>query len=414
MLFIYNFLLFVSQIILKIAAPFHKKTGLFVAGRANVFADLQQALDPKDHVVWFHCASLGEFEQGRPLIEAVRKDQPTYKVVLTFFSPSGYEVRKDYPHADVVCYLPLDTQANVRRFLDLVHPTLAVFVKYEFWPNMLLALKKRKTTTLLVSGIFRKEHYFFKRFGKGMRNLLQSFTHFFVQDSNSLQLLRGIGLTNATHSGDTRFDRVYDILNQDNSLPYVTAFKEDCYTLVAGSTWKEDEDLLVEYINQTATAQEKFIIAPHNIKEEDILALKASIAKKTVLYSEKEGISLKDCQVFIIDTVGILTKIYSVADVAYVGGGFTKSGVHNILEPSVFGIPVVIGPNFVKFKEATDLIARDACSTVGTSECFSRVLLDFKNDADLRREKGEKAFHYINESKGASQKILAYMSSVLK
>jgi 3-deoxy-D-manno-octulosonic-acid transferase len=411
---IYDFLVHISELLLHLIAPFHSKTALFVRGRKTVFDDLKRNLSSKDRVLWFHCASLGEFEQGRPLIEAVRKEWPNHKLVLTFFSPSGYEVRKKYPHADLVCYLPLDTRSKVRVFLELVQPSLAVFVKYEFWPNLLWSLKKRGIPTLLVSGIFRKEQVFFKKRGKWMRAMLRAFSHFFVQDVPSKNLLNSLGFDNVTCSGDTRFDRVYSLLNQNNALPFVTDFKQGAYVLVAGSTWKKDENLLVAYINQKATTDEKFIIAPHDIKPDSIRALKTSLSKKTVLYSEKEGNVLSDFQVLVLDTVGILTKVYSEASVAYVGGGFTKSGVHNVLEPSVFGIPVVIGPNHQKHREVGDLIDCEACISIADLEGLTKTLVDLRSHAELRKEKGKKALNYIHSNRGATDQILTYIRETLK
>jgi len=399
-------------VFLKVIALFHKKIGLFVNGRKDVFELLENSISKNDKVAWFHCASLGEFEQGRPVMEGLKKTDPEYKIVLTFFSPSGYEVRKDYEHADVISYLPIDSVSNAKRFLKTIHPSLAVFVKYEFWPNLLRELKKQEIPTLLVSGIFREKQVFFKSYGKWMRNLLKTFTHFFVQNDNSLQLLNSIGFSNVTRNGDTRFDRVHAILKRDNHLNFIEEFKEECYTLVAGSTWKEDEDLLVAYINKHAKEKEKFIIAPHNIKPESIAQLKGSLKKKTVVYSEREGKKLENFQVFIIDTIGILTKIYSSADVAYVGGGYTKSGIHNVLEPATFGIPIVIGPNYKKFREAADLISLTACTSITTEVEFIQTLESLRETSELRKKQGAASLQYIKASLGASENILQYISAL--
>jgi len=283
MKFIYNLIIQTATFFLAIVALFNKKISLFVAGRKETFYKLS-FLKNAEKVICIHAASLGEFEQGRPIIKKIKKQYPLYKIVLTFFSPSGYEIRKDYKHADVVCYLPMDSRKNVRKFLEIVNPSMAVFIKYEFWPNYLFGLKERNIPTILVSGIFRKKQIFFKSFVGFMRKSLKAFNHFFVQDETSKDLLKSINIENVTISGDTRFDRVYEILQQDNSLDFITEFKNNQYTVVAGSTWKEDEGLLVSYINQSEG--EKFIIAPHNINAKEIELLKKAINKKVVLYSE--------------------------------------------------------------------------------------------------------------------------------
>jgi len=402
-------LVLIAVFLLKIVALFNKKIKLFVDGRTTTFSKLKSSLSEKDKVLWMHCASLGEFEQGRPIIEKLKSQYPTHKLVLTFFSPSGYEVRKNYEAVDVVCYLPLDTQKKAKQFLNLVHPELAIFVKYEFWPNLLRELQDRKIKTILVSGIFRKEQAFFKWYGSWMRKSLTAFSHFFVQDQNSKNLLNGINFNNVTTSGDTRFDRVFEITKQNNQLDYISAFKNNTYTLVAGSTWKEDEDLLVDYINNHASADEKFIIAPHNINEKEIESLMKSFSKKVVLFSEKEGKDLKGFQVFIVDTIGILTKVYSYANIAYVGGGYTKSGIHNVLEPATFGIPIVIGPNYQKFNEAIELVEKEACFVVDNSQKLSVLLSSFFNENEKREKASRNALNYVINKTGATSKIINYL-----
>ncbi|WP_335339087.1 3-deoxy-D-manno-octulosonic acid transferase [Lutibacter profundi] len=382
---------------------------LFVDGRKITFSKLKKVISKNDEVIWFHCASLGEFEQGRPIIEKLREENPTHKLVLTFFSPSGYEVRKNYKEADVVCYLPLDTKLNAKKFLDIVHPKLAVFVKYEFWPNILRELKKRNIKTILVSGIFRKNQPFFKWYGNWMRKTLQAFNHFFVQDENSETLLKSIGFSNVTVSGDTRFDRVFEITQQNNQLQFIEEFKNNTYTLVAGSTWEDDEKILVEYINNLASENEKFIIAPHNINAKNIEELKASISKKVILFSDKKDKKLQNFQVFIIDTVGILTKIYSYANIAYVGGGFTNTGVHNVLEPATFGVPILIGPNYNKFLEVIDLVNKKACFSVNNSKKLYVLLKKFFQEEQKRKKAGKQALNYVVERTGATTKILYYL-----
>ncbi len=410
MYFLYNLLILFAGFVLKITALFNKKIKLFIDGRKQTFFKLQQAISEKDEIVWMHCASLGEFEQGRPIIEKLKLKFPSRKVVLTFFSPSGYEVRKNYEYADVVCYLPLDSAKNAKRFLDIIHPKLAIFVKYEFWPNLLKELNVRNIETLLVSGIFRENQSFFKGYGAWMRKSLATFSHFFVQDENSKQLLNSINFNNVSVSGDTRFDRVFEITQQNNKLPFIEEFIDNKYTLVAGSTWKEDEMMLVDYINNKATENEKFIIAPHNINPKDIADLKNSISIKVVLFSEKDDKNLSDFQVFIIDTVGILTKIYSYATIAYVGGGFTKTGVHNVLEPATFSIPILIGPNYHKFNEAIDLVKNKACFVVDNSKELSLYLEKFYQSVEMRLKTGESAKKQVVDKTGATAKILEFIA----
>lgn len=409
MYFLYNILILVAGFVLKIAALFNKKIKLFIDGRKHTFFKLQQTIGKTDEVIWIHCASLGEFEQGRPIIEKLKLKFPTKKVVLTFFSPSGYEVRKNYVNADVVCYLPLDSVQNAKKFLEIVHPRLVIFVKYEFWPNMLKELKNSKIETILISGIFRENQPFFKWYGSFMRKSLTAFSHFFVQDESSKKLLKGVNFNNVDVSGDTRFDRVCEITQQNNKLPFIEEFIDNKYTVVAGSTWKEDEAMLVDYINNSASENEKFIIAPHNINAKDITDLKNSISKMVVLFSEKDNKNLSDYQVFIIDTLGILTKIYSYANLAYVGGGFTKTGVHNVLEPATFGIPILIGPNYHKFNEATDLVKNKACFVIDDSKELSLHLNEFFQFEKKRLKAGESAKKYVVDKTGATAKILNYL-----
>ncbi|MBE7646983.1 3-deoxy-D-manno-octulosonic acid transferase [Tenacibaculum finnmarkense] len=410
--FIYNLLLFKVSILLRFIALFNKKIKLFVDGRKQTFSKLEN-IKKTDKVIWFHAASLGEFEQGRPIIEALKERYKNHKIVVTFFSPSGYEIRKNYNLADVVCYLPFDTKSNVQKFITKIHPEIAIIIKYEFWPNLLSEVKKQGINTILISGIFREKQSFFKWYGGFMRNKLKAFNHFYVQNEASKKLLSSIGFQNTTIAGDTRFDRVHDILKQDNSLDFINEFKNNSYTVVAGSTWKEDEKLLVNYINNHASADEKFIIAPHNIHQKQLEELRESIHKKTILYSEKEGQNLSENQVFIIDTIGLLTKIYSYADVAYVGGGLA-TGLHNILEPATFGIPIVFGANkYKKFQEATDLLKLGSVTIVTNNEDFSSNFTTLKANANLRAKMGSENYHYIKNNIGATKIIMNYIKNTL-
>ncbi len=407
MYLLYNIAVYCVGFFLKLIAIFNKKINLFVAGRKEIFPKLQHVISSNDQVIWFHCASLGEFEQGRPIIEKIKNQHPDYKIVLTFFSPSGFEVIKNYALVDIVTYLPLDTKKNVKKFLQITHPKIAVFIKYEFWPNLLNELKKQKIETILVSGIFRENQAFFKKYGKWMVKSLKAFSHFFVQNEKSKILLQQIGFNNVTISGDTRFDRVFEITKQDNYLDFIEKFKQNKYTLVAGSTWPKDEEFLINYINNHASIDEKFIIAPHNINEKLIKNLRKNINKKAILFSEKEYNN--NAQVFIVDTIGILTKIYSYADAAYIGGGFDPEGVHNVLEPATFGIPLNIGPVYNKFQEAVDLVNLQACEVLKTQENFNLHFQLLFTDINYRLGKGKISKNYIYDNIGATKIILEYI-----
>lgn len=410
--FLYNILTYITSFIIPILALVKPKLKLFYKGRKETFTKLSNAISPHDKTIWIHCASLGEFEQGRPVIEKLKIKYPNFKIIVSFFSPSGYEVRKNYELADVVVYLPLDTPKNAQQFIKLTHPSLAIFVKYEFWPNILKELKRENIPTLLISGIFRKEQAFFRKKGEWYRNSLAAFTHFFVQNEESKQLLQSIGYNNTNVSGDTRFDRVYDLIKQKKELPLVQIFTQDSHVLVAGSTWQKDETLLVDYINNHASNTEKFIIAPHNIYDKDIQKLTNSIKLKTVLYSNANKQNIQNSQVLIIDSIGLLTNIYNYADIAYVGGGF-GTGIHNILEPATYGLPILIGPNYHKFKEANDLINRKACVSIRNNEDVTEQLSFLNKNKEKTTDMGTISATYIKENTGATQKILEYVNKVL-
>lgn len=411
MFFLYTFIVQIAELLLKIVALFSAKMKLFVDGRKLVFPTLQQKIKSNDKTIWFHAASLGEYEQGLPVIEKIKEKYPNHKIVLTFFSPSGYEVRKNNLVADATVYLPLDTKKNAKLFLSLVHPEMVFFIKYEYWPNYLNQLRKLKTPTYLISGIFRKNQLFFKWYGGFYRKALDTFTYFFVQNESSKNLLLELGKKNISISGDTRFDRVVAILEKDNSLDFIEAFKRDSSKvgmtkiIVVGSSWPKDEIILVDFINQS-NGNVKFIIAPHNIKVEQIQELKNSISKKTVLFSEKDNKNLADFDVFIIDTIGILTKIYSYADIAYVGGGFGNPGVHNILEPATFGVPIVIGPNFNHFSEATALVNMGGCISISNKEELADAFFSLISNDDIRNEKGHICDTFVQMNKGATSIIM--------
>jgi 3-deoxy-D-manno-octulosonic-acid transferase len=409
--FLYNLAIQLTSFLLKFISIFSPKIKLFVDGRKDVFTILQQKITPQDQTIWFHAASLGEYEQGLPVIEKIKNKYPNHKIVVTFFSPSGYEVRKNNTVADVTVYLPLDTPKNAKKFLKIVHPELVFFIKYEFWINYLHQLQNQKIPTYLISGIFREKQLFFKWYGGFYRKALDTFTYFFVQNENSKKLITQLGKTNVTVSGDTRFDRVVTILEKDNTLDFIAQFKNNKTTIVIGSSWPKDEALLVEYINACAE-DVKFIIAPHNIKTEQIQQLKNSITKKTILFSDKENTDLSQYDVFIIDTIGILTKIYSYGDIAYVGGGFGNPGVHNLLEPATFGIPIVIGPNYSHFDEAIKLVDLNGCVSIKNYNELNQAFSTLIQNKDTRFKKGEICNTFVQKNKGATDTILAQIRNL--
>ena len=408
MLFLYNVIILFAAQVIKILALFSPKIKLFVDGRKEVFSKIREKINSSDKTIWFHAASLGEYEQGLPVIEKIKIQYPNHKIVVTFFSPSGYEVRKNNTVADATVYLPLDTKSNAKKFIKAVNPELVFFIKYEYWPNYLNELKKLQIKTYLISGIFREKQAFFKGYGGFYRNALKTFDYFFVQNDSSKKLLQSIDFNNVKISGDTRFDRVVSILERDNSLDFIEQFKNNQTTIVIGSSWPKDENLLVDYINNSDDTV-KFIIAPHNIHKSEIINLQSLIKKKTVLFSQKEHYNLADFQVLIIDTIGILTKIYSYADIAYVGGGFGNPGVHNILEPATFGVPIVIGPNYSHFAEATALVHQSGCISISNQNELNDAFDLLLHNEDERHEKGHICSTFVQMNKGATAIILNHI-----
>lgn len=395
----------IYQSFIWLASKFNNnKATLFLSGRENVFALLEQKRLPGERYVWFHAASLGEFEQGRPIMESLKNSHPEFKILLTFFSPSGYEVRKDYQGADIICYLPMDMSWNVKRFLDIVQPDCAIFIKYEFWMNYLLELKKRQIKTYIVSAIFRESQLFFRSYGGFYRRLLKSFTHLFVQNDESVRLLHSIGFDNVTKVGDTRFDRVADIAAKSNDLPIVQAFKSDAMVLIAGSSWPNDENILLPYFNQNFPL--KLIIAPHEIDEEHLQSIISKLKRPYLRYSQAttENISEADC--LIIDCFGLLSSIYRYGEIAYIGGGF-GGGIHNILEAAVYGIPVIFGPNFRKFQEAVDLQQKGGAFVIENYESFSQIMSEFlEENSSLYSSACKVSNDYSQANKGATSKVV--------
>ncbi|MEJ6793362.1 MAG: glycosyltransferase N-terminal domain-containing protein [Lacinutrix sp.] len=406
---LYSFGIYIASFILKIVALFNTKIKLGVIGREETFKKLKATIKAKDKTLWFHCASLGEYEQGLPVFTELRKDYPNHKIVLSFFSPSGYEIRKNAPFADIVVYIPLDTKTNAKRFIDSINPELTVFVKYEIWPNILNELKKRQLKAVLISAVFRENQSFFKWYGKHTKSALFAFEHIFTQNKASKLLLEKIGYNNASVSGDTRFDRVSNQLSQNNTLEFVSEFKGDNLCVVIGSSWPEDEKLIVNYINTLADKATKFIIAPHNIKKNQIEALKRSISSSSLLFSEKESKNISNYNVLILDTIGLLTKVYNYADIAYVGGALGITGLHNTLEAAVFGVPIIIGNNHEKFQEAQAMINNKGMLSISSQEELNTALNQFIENKEKRIEYGLNNYNYITKNKGAVVQILKFL-----
>lgn len=379
-----------------------------ITGHKKTYSILRAKVDPNARYIWFHAASLGEFEQGRPIIEAIKQDHPEYKILLTFFSPSGYEVRKDYPLADIVCYLPFDKKRNVKKFLKLIQPEKAIFIKYEFWYNFVNQLNKRNIPVYMVSAIFRDSQIFFKWYGKDMRGLLKKYKSICVQDEDSAKLLNSIGVTNAIVCGDTRFDRVVDIQKQAKQLNIVESFvrktsEENEHTLVAGSTWPKDEDILIPFFNSTPSL--KLIIAPHEVDEAHLKYLEGLLERPYIRYSKAIPEMMEDYDCLIIDNFGLLSSIYAYGQIAYVGGGFGVS-IHNVLEAVVYNIPVIFGPNFKKFREAHQLIEQGGGYSISDYQSFRGLMDEFQQYDDILKTAGSQAGNYVRSNTGVVHRVM--------
>ena len=409
MIFFYNILIKTVGFALKIIGLFNQKIHLGVVGRSETFKILENKIGKADRTIWFHCASLGEFEQGFPVFKAIREHYKDHKIVLSFFSPSGYEIRKKTPVADIVVYLPLDTKHNAKKFVDIVQPQLTIFVKYEIWPNFLRILKRKDLRTILVSASFRENQPYFQFYGAFFRNSLFAFEHIFTQNSASKQLLESVGYSSVSVSGDTRFDRVTMQLQHDNTLDFIETFKGGCLCVVTGSTWPEDEILLTHFINNNSFGNVKFIIAPHNIKAKQIDDLVSNLKVKHVRFSKMTNDDLKASQVLIIDTIGLLSRIYAYADIAYVGGAMGKTGLHNTLEPAVFGTPIIIGPNHQKFPEAQAMIDKGGMFAVNNQSAFNEILEHLITEDALRKQCGLQNADYVEKHTGGVSQILNYL-----
>lgn len=414
----YNIVIYFVLWSIAIASLFNEKVRKMWRGEREAFKILKQKVDPNAKYIWFHAASLGEFEQGRPLMERIRKDYPQYKILLTFYSPSGYEVRKNYEGADIICYMPVDTRLNAIRFLRLVRPVMAFFIKYEFWSNFLHILKHRNIPTYSVSSIFREDQVFFKWYGRSYAGVLKCFTRFFVQNEESKRLLEGIGITAVDVVGDTRFDRVLQIKEAAKQLPICEAFRtgvassqsadvphHDFKVFVAGSSWPPDENIFIPFFNEHKDW--RLLIAPHVIAEEHLkLILSLIKGKKVVRYTQTTPEEAAEADVLIIDCFGLLSSMYNYGDVAYIGGGFGV-GIHNTLEAAVWNMPVIFGPNNKKFQEAQGLLKSGGGFEINTYEDFSGLMSSLMNDEAFLKQAGDKAGAFVAHLAGATDKVLA-------
>jgi 3-deoxy-D-manno-octulosonic-acid transferase len=380
-------------------------------GRRNIFSKIKAALnDNRAPIIWMHCSSVGEFEQGKPIIERIRAQGTRYKIILTFFSPSGYEANKNYKGADFIFYLPMDSKKNAKKFLDIVQPSLVLWIKYEYWFYYLNEIRTRNINCLLISAVFRKDHSFFKWYGSLQRKMLSCFTHLFVQNDESRELLKTIGIENCTVNGDTRFDRVIEIAERFEEIPFIQKSIEGRRCIIAGSTWKEDEEILKSVWDKIKDRSLKLIIAPHEIHENRLKEVSAIFSEAIYFPGLAPGKWEKtSAEVIVINSIGLLSRLYNYADITYVGGGFTKDGVHNVLEAAVYGKPVIFGPNYKKYREAVELIDNGGGESFSTPIHLKNIFtsLLYKNDEYLRRSKASK--NYVRKNKGATEKILQFI-----
>lgn len=411
MRFFYKIGIQIYLILVIIVSPFNIKARRWLKGRQGIWRKLKDSFEADDKVIWFHCASLGEFEQGRPLIEEIKLRKPDHKILLTFFSPSGYELRKNYHAADCITYMPLDTRFNAWRFIRLIKPKIIFFIKYDFWYYFLRTAYKKQIPLYLISAKFRRDQVFFKWYGKWYRNVLFYFKHIFVQDEGSRRLLKVLGIENVSISGDTRFDRVYQLSRRAVDYPYIKYFKGESKIIVAGSTWEKDEQLLIRYINNSPPDL-KFIIAPHEITGNKIIHILEKVEYPSVRFTDSEKNSYPSAKLMIIDTIGHLSAVYRYGEIAYIGGGFGK-GIHNILEAATYGLPVVFGPNHRKFSEALDLIEKKAAFPIKDYNGLKTVFDQLLASDDLLKQSSSFAKSHIESKLGATQRILEFVLNSL-
>ena len=409
MSFFYNFFIYLYYLAILIASVFNKKAALWIKGRKNIFKKLRSSISEDAKIIWFHAASLGEFEQGKPVLDAFKKKYPQYKILLTFFSPSGYEIRKNYKQADFVFYLPIDTLQNTRKFIKIVNPEKAFFIKYEFWFNYLKTLKKAKIPIYFISSVFREEHHFFKWYGRWFRKQLKTITYFFVQNEKSKNLINSIGLSNVIVSGDTRFDSVKELAKESKEFPLIEKFKNGNSLFIAGSTWPPDEDKIFHLINKN-NKNLKFIIAPHETGEDRINSICKFKNDKTIKFSELSSAKLLDeeiinAKILIIDSIGILKHLYKYATITYIGGGF-GADIHNIQEPVTFGKPVIFGPKYQKFEEAVDLVELGGAFTITNQQELIKIIEKLLNDEAFYNHCSDICKKYISSKLGATKRII--------
>lgn len=411
---IYNLFIKLYGLAVNVAANFNPKAKLWVEGRREWQLKLRKNIASNDRVIWVHCSSLGEFEQGRPVMEKIREDYPQHKLVVSFFSPSGYEVRKDYKGADCIFYLPLDTQKNAKELIEIVNPEVLILVKYEYWYNLLNELSNQNIPVIVISAVIKESSLFFKSWAIWFREIIASIDHFFVQNKDSKNLLNAINIHAITIAGDTRFDRVKEIRESHPKLNFVEEFKGNSKLIVVGSSWPDDEKILVEFINENLPEDWKVIFAPHNIIDKQIQNLANGFQKKVSIFSQSNRQTIKSSQVLIVDKIGMLTQIYAYSDLSYVGGGFTKTGVHNTLEPAVFGVPIIFGPNYKNYFEAIDLVETSAAISFGEREEFFEQMLKLISNEEERKWRGEGAYNYVQSKPNSTQLIIEYLKEKIK
>ena len=403
-MWLYNLGLIIYGLAIRLAASRNPKAKLWIDGRRGIFKKMEQVIDPSARVVWIHVASLGEFEQGRPVIDRIREEHPEYKILLTFYSPSGYEIRKDYEGVDYIFYLPLDTASNAKRFIDLVNPEMVILVKYEFWINMLSELRRRNIRTYIISAIFRRNSIFFRHYGGLWRQALESFYTLFVQNNDSKKLLAELGFDNVVVSGDTRFDRVLQISESANKIEIVERFKGDSRLFIAGSTWEADEEILLELVNANPTI--KFVIAPHELKDGRIASLISRCEGGAIRYTDvTEQTVLSSLQVLVLNTMGQLSSVYQYASISYIGGGFGV-GIHNTLEAATFGLPIAFGPNYQRFKESRDLVSLGGAKCVHNYEELKEWFDMLNGDNELLKRQSRISKDYTMSHQGATSIIV--------
>jgi len=407
MKWLYNLGILAYYLLVRIVSIRNEKARKWLEGRKDIFKRLRETITPGERILWFHASSLGEFEQGRPVIESIRKLKPDYKILLTFFSPSGYELRKDYKYADYIFYLPLDTKKNATRFIEIVRPEKVFFIKYEFWYNFLTQLKEEGIPTYIFSALFRPSQIFFKPWGKWYLKAITTYEHIFVQNQESFDILHKFGFINVSVSGDTRLDRVGEIADAAPRLDKLEIFCGGQKAIIAGSTWKEDEDLFIPYLNKCPSGQ-KFVIAPHEVNPQSLERVCSALEKPYALYSTASPEELANAEVLIVDGYGYLVSVYRYGMLAYVGGGFT-SGIHSTLEPAAFGLPVIFGPDYQKFQEAHDMLSLGAATCINNYEELEMQIDSYRSNPEKLLSDAAIARGYVNKNRGASKEIVKYL-----